>query len=462
MLYLFSLLSLASIAIYEIYLIVRKQGYFCVLFVTLFFHEISKAFSIAYLDAGNYTKELEYVTWNVYAAPWYLLYLIVFFFFFYIFISSAEKLLERKPPRITPAYSKDIRVTLLLVLGGLMIAYLLVDMLISGIPLFSGGSITRFNYWTSYSRLPAAELVSNMLTVVCVGLGMCQATAYLDGKDKKGSFLVIVAVLIIRFLLGYKVSGIVDVIMAFAIGYVFRRFSADTRGHGGNFGKILKYCILLSVVMVFFYITSQIATGSSESVASAFEDLFERQFSLSGHMEWAVFADSSVVSQIFPYSFSELESVLQMKSELDPGVGVYGLMLKYAPAETYYNYLQHGVRYGAGAVAVSLFYNGHLLTLIGLVINAFIASRFYLVFRRLASSNHIFTFGLLYRVFLVFLSYFTATGTLVTFYRLNVALLLGGCLFIWVVENSLIVKAAEGRSSRPISSGTRILSNRQY
>lgn len=455
MLYVVLFIFLFALVACELYFIVRKQGFFCLLFAMLFIHEILKVCSIAYLDAGNYNLELGFITWNVYGAPWYLLYLVVFFFFFKLFCDSAEKRLVRNPTRFVPSIAKDVRITLLLVVGTLMIGYVALDMVISGIPLFSGGVINRFNYWSSYSKLPGAQVVSNMITVFCVGLGMCQASSYLEERDSKGPLLLIVAILAIRFLLGFRVSGLLDVLVGFAVGYAFRRFSSPSEGSANSFVKIMGISIGCCLMMALFFVISGVVTGNSATISDAIDDLNERLFSLSGHMEWSVFGDSTVMSSLFPIDLSELASVIQGKNEFDLGIGANGLMYRYCSAAVFNHYSQDGVRVGVGAIASSLFYNGQLLTFVLMLLNAFICSRFYLAFRRLACGNRILTFSLLYRVFLIFYSYLTASGTLVSCYRMNTLLLLLACVVIWLIENSLIARvegnqdlASHGRSRR--------------
>lgn len=111
-------------------------------------------------------------------------------------------------------------------------------------------------------------------------------------------------------------------------------------------------------------------------------------------------------------------------------------MNEYAPSSVYLNYVSEGVRFGACFLTVSLFYNGWLLTILMMALNAFILSRFFYLFLTDAANNRILSFAVLYRVYLVFLSYLTASGTLTSFYRANMLAMVLLYVFLRLLENS--------------------------
>ena len=196
--------------------------------------QIGKCVSIVYLDSGTYNTELSNNTLNVFDGTTYLFYLIVFLSVFIIFIKSVNRKVLQGNKYIVEN-SRDIRVFILNLIGVMFVSYIGLDLIISGIPILSMGSITRFNYWSDFSKLPAASLVSNMITVICAGIGMIYASRGSDARGRKiGAFIIIVA-LLERFLLGYRSSGIIDILLAFAIGYFYRRFSIEKQS-----GKYLK------------------------------------------------------------------------------------------------------------------------------------------------------------------------------------------------------------------------------
>lgn len=425
----------------EIYVLIRQCGVFVFLFLMLLISQISKGMSTVYLDSGTYNSELSNYTWNVYAGPIYFFYLAIFLFFTNIFIYCMNKRIVERPTRYRYERTNDARIALLKVAGILFVLYLGLDLVVSGIPLLSNGAITRFNYWSEYSKLPAASLVSNMLTVICAGIGMIFASRGTEAKRGGVEIAIIGLALIERFLLGYRVSGIIDILLAFAVGFFYRKFSLEkqTRYY---LKRLFVYIIIGLIIICGSYILSQAVSGLS--LQDAWEKLLERQLSLSGHMEWAVFGDANSKS-FWVNDYAELLSVFQGKTDTDANIGVYGLMDRFAATDTYNHYFDDGVRFGASFFATSLFYNGIMVTLIILIINSLILSVFYLMFRRLAASDKILSFSILFRIYIIFTSYLNSTGTLVSFYRTNVLLLVVGYVVLWLFEEMIQNASPDGR-----------------
>ena len=320
------------LVILELALLVRQCGIFVFLFLMPLVSQIGKCVSIVYLDSGTYNTELSNYTWNVFAGPSYLFYFIVFLSFLNIFINSVNRKVLQGNKCIIEN-SRDIRVFILNLIGVMFVSYIGLDLIISGIPILSMGSITRFNYWSVFSKLPAASLVSNMITVICAGIGMIYASRGSDARGRKiGAFIII----------------------AFTIGYFYRRFSIEKQS-GKYLKKVCLYSVACILVVAASYVLSQLVSGIT--IGEALRGLLERQLSLSGHMEWAVLGDGNSRS-LGINDAAELLSVIQGKNDTDAGIGVYGLMDRFASTDTYNHYYEDGVRFGASFIATSLFYNG--------------------------------------------------------------------------------------------------------
>ncbi len=119
------------------------------------------------------------------------------------------------------------------------------------------------------------------------------------------------------------------------------------------------------------YVLSQLVSGIT--IGEALRGLLERQLSLSGHMEWAVLGNGNSRS-LGINDAAELLSVIQGKNDTDAGIGVYGLMDRFASTDTYNHYYEDGVRFGASFIATSLFYNGIQITIILIIVNALLFS----------------------------------------------------------------------------------------
>ena len=436
---------------------IKRAGLFSIVFIMPCVSLISKGASAIALDLGTYVSELGFTTWNVYSAPLYFLCLAVFFAFLNMFISLQMKSFEANSYRRIAVKCDNFFYEVIPCIGILMAAYLVVDMLLSGVPLLSNGSITRFNFWDTYSRLPQAELVSNFITVVSVALGFIYASSLLDEKSGNRCIILVVVFICVRFLLGYKVSGISDLVIGFAVGYLLRRYTTSELPTN-SFAKAIKYLISVCAIAVCSYLAWQLASGSASSLIEAIDLLIERQFSLSSHMWWSVVEEGSDIIGLFPNDMSELSSVLEGKTEFSTDIGVYGLMDRYAQDIVFANYVSNGVRFGACFITVSLFYNGILITIAMVVFNAFALSIFLRLFLADAACNRILSFAVLYRIFIVFSSYLTASGTLVSFYRPNMLILVLVYIFLRLVENQINQK----RSARHSMSGNKSMRVRGY
>lgn len=448
--YILTLVISISLCVLPAIQVVRKAGLLSIVFTMPCFSLISKGISSITLDLGTYVSELGLITWNNYSAPIYFLLLAVFFSFLNYFVGRQLQYVGDKTPISASIEGPSILASLIPLAGIVMAMYLIVDMAISGIPLFSNNVITRFNYWEDYSRLPQAELVSNFVTVVSVALGLLYASSSLTKKRSDRYIALIVTFLIVRFLLGYKVSGILDIIIGFTTGYLLRRYSIS--GVSANsFAKAMKLILLICTFGVCSYIVWQIASGSASSLGEAIDLLIDRQFSLSSHMWWSVIGDLDRSSELFPNNLAELLSIVQGKTELSTDIGVYGMMAMYAPDAVFFNYVANGVRFGACFITVNLFYNGWIVTILFIILNSYILSVFFRVFLNDARANRIVSFALLYRVFLIFTSYLTASGTLVTFYRPNVLILVLLYVACRLLENQF--NASIGKSGRSMIKG---------
>lgn len=287
---------------------VKKAGLFSIIFIMPVVSFIMKGISSIALDAGTFVSELGFVTWNVYSAPLYFLTLAVFFFFLNLFIGRrANRFCTLHSPE-SSVRSNGLLVGAIPVVGIMMAVYLILDMLISGIPLLSEGHITRFNYWSDYSKLPCAELISNFVTVECVALGFLYASSLLDRRASKRYITVIAILIATRFFLGYKISGIIDIVVGFSTGYITRRYTTSEMPTN-SLSQALKNLLVIGVAAVFSYIVWQVASGSASTLGEAIEMLIDRQFSLSNHMWWSVINDTKHAAELLLNDPSELLSV---------------------------------------------------------------------------------------------------------------------------------------------------------
>ena len=412
--------------------LIRAGGIFTILFMMPSINFISKGASCIVLDHGSYVTELMTTTYNIYCAPIYFTLLALFYYCLSVFI-----LLQKKRLNSNIKISLRLRFKYIIpIVCLLMIAYLILDMIISGIPLLSNGIITRFNYWQFFSTLPFASLVSNFITPLSVALGYSHASSVNINRASYKYIILLVLFLLTRFLLGFKVSGILDLVVGYLIGYIYRRYTYKHLSKN-ILKQILKFGIIICVFAIGSYLAYQIFSGTYKTIQEAWDALITRQFTLSNHLWWSVINDKQVCYELLPRTSSELLSPFLLVGEYTRGIGAYGLMESYAPYSIFASYFQNSIRFAPDFITVSLFYNGWIITISFIFINAFILSIFYKLFVYDAINNRIISFALLFRIFSIFNSYLTSTGTLVSFYRPNTLILIILYIAINLVENQI-------------------------
>ena len=425
------------IVVFEIYWLMMQTGFYFLLFITTCLQELLKGFSVLYLDTGKYNLELNNYTTSTHTGITYFVYLSFFYLFLNLIITIFNEKIVKTTDVLVAYPIKDIRYTLVYAVGYFGIAYLLMDMLVSGIPLLSGGSIDRYNYWADYSTLPLAKYVSLMLTIMCVAAGMDYATQRIQARKNNRWIYLIALIFLFRILLGYKASGLVDLVIGFAVGYFYRTCTFKTNKKQ-SIVKLIAFIIVIYVVLILFFAITQIISGKYATFDEAIQAIFDRTLSLSGHMEWSVLSDPSVSHSWWINNPNEITSIFRGADDMDPDLGVYVLMDKYAPFETFNVYFDRKVRFVAGFIGVSVFYNGRILTILLCACNALILAVFYYQFIRLARKNYVLTFSLLYYVYNLFTTYLDGSGTLTSFWNINTYVYLVGIVLIYYIEKSFL------------------------
>lgn len=435
MLYQVMLILVMVIVLFEIVWLVNQTGYLFLLFVTSCIQEFTKGLSIIGLDSGQYNLELNNYTYFSNAGLVYYIYLSIFYLLINVFVLIVNLYFKKSCIFYYP-YS-DKRYNIIYIVGYIGVTYLFLDMIISGIPLLSGGNINRYNFWADYSKLPLAKYVSLMLTIICVALGFKAASQKILNTKNRNWLYLFALILVARMFLGYKASGLVDLIIGFSIGYFYRICAIERRR---SIVKLFAYIVAIYIILVVFFAVTQIISGKYDNFYEAIQGIFYRAVSTSGHMEWSVFSDPGIANSWWINDSSELLSIFRGDDDMDPHIGVYGLMDRYAPSETFTLYFDKKIRFASGFIGVSAFYNGRIITVLICVINAIIISAFYYVFKKIALRNMVYTFSMLYYVYNIFSTYLDGSGTLTSFYNINTYLYLLFILIIYFFEKKYLRK----------------------
>lgn len=452
--YLFSLVLLLAAFVALCVQLVRKVGRLAILLLYPAVMIVQYIANLVTLDSGVFVYELGTTTSNAYSAQVYILLLVIFLLFLTLFCPKQSKV------SISP-FAKDRRAdivqryscffSIVIAASLCFIAYVLLDMVVSGIPLLSGGVITHYNYFKDYSRLPLAGSASNLLTFCAALLGVYYALS-----DKRRAKIIALAVTVLmlacRAMLGFKMTGLIDVAIAFLVGAVL--FGADaSKLKTKSALRIIATLVILAVVFIGLYLNYMIISGEAANMTQALDLLSERVFGMGAHLWWAALADQSSGFGLFPRSDVELLSPFMLMDEFDTSLGVYGMMLQYGNPIVVTADVAGGVRYTADFITTAIYYNGYILGTVVIITVAGLVAVFLRLFDKLVCDGRVASFFVAYYLFIPFTTYFCATGTLTTFFNVKtyVVLLAFGYLSMlntWGETRSRGSRAAVDKTSK--------------
>lgn len=418
--YLFSLALLLTVFVSLCLRLVRKVGRLVILLLYPAIMIVQYIANLVTLDSGVFVYELGTTTSNAYSAQIYILILVVFLLFLILFCPRQSKVsispfTKERKASIVRRHSCFFSIAIVVSLC--FIAYVLLDMVVSGIPLLSGGTITHYNYFKDYSRLPLAGSASNLLTFCAVLLGVYYALS--DKRRVKIIALAVTALMLVcRIMLGFKMTGLIDVAIAFLVGAVL--FGADaSKLRTKSALRIIAVLLVLAVAFICLYLNYMIISGEAVSLTQALDLLSERVFGMGAHLWWAALADKSSGFGLFPRSDVELFSPFMLMDEFDTSLGVYGMMLQYGNPIVVTADVAGGVRYTADFITTAIYYNGYILGIVVIIGVAGLVAAFLRLFDKLVYDGRVASLFVAYYLFIPFTTYFCATGTLTTFFNVK-------------------------------------------
>lgn len=400
--------------------LVKKIGRLAILLLYPAIMIVQYIANLVTLDSGVFVYELGTTTSNAYSAQVYLLFQVIFLSFLVLFCPkksrvSASPFTREEKVRIAQRYGLFFSVVIAASLC--FSAYVVLDMVVSGIPLLSGGAITHYNFFKDYSRLPLAGSASNLLTFCAALLGVYYALS--DKRRSKSIALVVTALMLTcRAMLGFKMTGLIDVAIAFLVGAVL--FGADaSKLKTKSALRIMLVLVVLAAGFIGMYLNYMIISGEAATLTQALDLLSERIFGMGAHLWWSALADHSNGFGLLPRSDVELLSPFMLMDEFDTSLGVYGMMLQYGNPIVVTADVAGGVRYTADFITTAIYYNGYILGTVVIVGVAGLVAAFLRLFDGLVCDGRVASFFVAYYLFIPFTTYFCATGTLTTFFNVK-------------------------------------------
>lgn len=391
--------------------IIKTYGARTILLVYIFITFAQQILSIMYLNTGVFVYELNRTTYYVpESTPLFIFYTNFFLFFVYIFgrryqknfnYSDIEEL--SKVSRIMCYGSVAFSVALA--------AYTLLDLVVSGIPIFVA-AITHYNFYSTYSTLPFASTVNNWLSISMYFLGY----AYVHIK-KKGfrvtCVLIVILSMLIRFIMSYRMSGLINIPLNFlAVAFLLSKTNFKNIRQILTPKRVFRISLALILVLLAFIISS-IVSGRASDISEAIEVFANRAFGLGNHLWWAAEADNSTGNDLFVHNLlNEFLVIFTGGNQYDTNSGVYYLMRQYGYSYIVNVDINHGIRYAATFITTVVYKWGYILCIFPIAIIARVLVWFINNFDRTVKKDHIVQFVLICKLLGTFSTYITSTGTL--------------------------------------------------
>ncbi|WP_312433460.1 DUF6418 domain-containing protein [Lacrimispora sp.] len=280
--------------------------------------------------------------------------------------------LYKKNERIITRYSfqnvNEDKIKFVLWCGSFFVAYLLLDILISG-SILTNPSITRFNYYSQYSSLPVISIFSSLRYAISCVCGL----AFVSSGKKKYKFhaiLNLISLIMSWYFVGNQFTGILYTIIYFAMPILVILLNNKT--NIVNFKNIFLVvgAFIISLIPKLSYFQNHGVYGLNGTIYnSAFALLMYRAFGLQSALWWEI--DRQVwgdkfndIKQIENEVLSLFSSTAKEKS------GVYYLMEKAMPYSEYRRYIDGGGTLCAGHPGIEICTVGYLGAAILMIIEA--------------------------------------------------------------------------------------------
>lgn len=332
-------------------------------FTGTIFNIVVSTFSLLFIEKGLYISELRINSYKTNSLFVFILYIFIFVLIFYNI--RKEKKLELKKPE---GFINKSVYKLLIPISVIILIYLLIDLFISGAPLITHSSLSKYKYFMYVSQLPlTSKFYSLIVYYFPIFYGVLFSTSE-KNKKKKYCIIYIMCTIIYLFLIGYKVSGVKTVLFGFLIPIVFRSYLNGKIKF--NFALLKKFLLIIFLMIFGILINYRILGDGS----SASEQLSNRTFALTSHLWWITEnyreKNSIKLEEIFSNLGYNLNSIIENKSVFDNKLGVVKIMFKFAPQDIAKYYVEHDTRMATGFITTHLYDYGYIFTIIFVVIFA--------------------------------------------------------------------------------------------
>lgn len=288
-----------------------------------------------------------------------------------ILILSSKKSGKLENVYNLPLYIKKINkrqsIRIVLIITLFVVLYCFMDMVISGIPLFSP-IIGRQNF-SQFSTLPFATRLNGEITF----FGVFVAGIAFFNEDNKTNKHLAVCILVIsifyRLMMEYKYHGMYNIFYAFFLPGLIKWYKKKNYNII-SLKNIIKVSSILIIVLTLSYYTYSNVNKNFDTKSL----LFDRIFALQAHTFWGMDEKAWVVDDVkdgYKESLkNEISAVANSKGEMDFNSGIYNVMSKVSNYITVRANYESRVRWAGSYLTVGINTIGYFFTFI---ISAFLA-----------------------------------------------------------------------------------------
>lgn len=345
------------ILILYIYWMFKKNRELMFLLIPVVYVYIWCIVSVIYLESGNiYISDLNMKSGFNFSALKLMGYFFIFLTSIYISFHTKHGVLCLSKHKDRRLSINDKQCKFMIGIAILVAVTWLVDVVLSG-NVLTNLSLTRFNYWDSYSKIPFMKYMFYFINPLSFILGLIFAKS--ENKKYKGiCTIVVITYFILNYLVGNQFSGLLGILIYFIMPILFIKYS--------DFTKKQKRTILMMLVFVF------IVVGTIKIRALTDYDEFANRFLvLQGDLWFATDIHITKNGPNFPALFDSIKNLFNGDAyEMDY------LMKLVMPLEKYMIFKKGNVALYSGFPAYEISIFGYIFSIPIIAIEGWIYGKF--------------------------------------------------------------------------------------
>lgn len=370
--------------------------------------------SSIYLEKGNYSLELGKTTYPIGSTFSLIFY---FFIFLTITIFVLNKKIKKDNKNIESEQKSNIQndfvtkifLNSIIIIAMISVLYLYSDLIAVGIPLLNSTLPDRISFF-EISKLPFTK---TLYTLNLYYFPMLISFNYIRKKNKL-SLIYIILIVVYLLLLGFKISGPIEVLFSFLLPQLVTKIFNKKI----NFSiiKFNKYIFKYMIIVLLFLIINFGTKYSSQEISTR---IIDRAFGMTSHIHWGVinYLNNTNYVDYWSNMKNEFESIINQASIYDNNYGIARVMYNVADPVISKGYLERNTRMGSTFITIFLFNYGYILTIIFCIIFAIIYANIIKLLYYSILKQQIIKTILIYKIYIFYNMFIFKTGTLVDFFN---------------------------------------------